>query len=701
MRLDYSVPNFEFLVGGFDCTDYLDEISLSLPIHEIAQTLTWSGRFKLSRNRKAVSAGLPESAFMPETQPGRWRPAQVPVILKIKGHTLPVMRIDRYAYNRQNSTGEGTLTQILDAVATDRPAQLLAGRTTGSNAPNLAATTGNVANIVTKLIDQAFENCAVGTPVISTGQQVGVLYGLAYSSNPISDAQRLVGTQWQWLTVDNAETVRTVSGDPLPLPVLFSRSLGQVEWEPDIDHVNFAAEKVIVTGSRQQLAQIPCKENPEPLNPNLDKKGRPLVQRTEEQQPFNQVFARNNGGITDLTLAEVKWIFYQYKGENNQPSNWDSQLWRFVPAELLFELQTDLPLPEAELGSVCQTVTVTEWPAGRVFSKLGTSTSLMTAVLEFQSEKRKARYIPFGVLNPKAGTVTTLSAERIERLRTKPYFPSGTHGGTVNPKTGQAQCLEPVPAKEERQPLAEQPLETVPVRGVATVTPAGWTPITPRDLVMEMGYLPSDGVAKYLAEQIAKRESWRRDSLKITMPIPQEWLAAGCPPLRRCYLHDGHWQMDGLILSIQGQEAKFAFAAARIDRLGTSVVSLIEDLAMGLVVEADCSLVVPEFLFAGLAYEAEISLLDDTVAGFRIEVDIGLFTILPATEIVAPIYFGGSADLLPIIVIEAPVVISAEITLVALPNITLTVSPGSAPEGTIILPNITLTVNPSNVAEGT
>jgi hypothetical protein len=701
MRLDYSVPNFEFLVGGFDCTNYLDEISLSLPIYEIAQMLTWSGRFKLSYNRKAISAGLPVSAFTPDGQPGRWRPAQVPVTLKIRGYTLPVMRIDRYAFNLQNGIGEGTLTQILDVVATDRPAQLLAGRTTGGSAPNLVATTGNVANVVRKLIDQAFKDCTVATPVISTGEQIGVLYGLAYSSNPISDAQRLVGTQWQWLTVDNTEAVRTISGNPLPLPVLFNRSLGQVEWEPDIDHVNFAAEKVIVTGSRQQLAKIPCQESPEPLNPNLDKKGRPLVQRTEERQPFNQVFARNNGGITDLTLAEIKWIFYQYKEENNQPSNWDSQLWRFIPAELLFELQTDLPLPDAALGSVCQTVTVTEWPGGRVFSKLGTNTSLMTAVLEFQSEKRKARYVPFGVLNPKAGTVTTLSAERIERLKTKPYFPSGTHGGTVNPKTGQPQCLEPVPAKEERQPLAEQPLETVPVRGIATVAPAGWTPITPRDLVMEMGYLPSDGAAKYLAEQIAKRESWRRDSLKIIMPIPEEWLVAGCPPLRRCYLHDGHWQMDGLILSIQGQEAKFAFTAARIDRLGASVVSLVETLDTGFAVEASCSLVAPEFLSAGLVYEAEISLLADTVAGFRIEVDIGLFTILPTTEIIAPIYFGSNIELQPTLAIEAPVVISAEITLVSLPNITLTVIPSSVPEGTIILPNITLTVSPSNAAEGT
>jgi hypothetical protein len=66
------------------------------------------------------------------------------------------------------------------------------------------------------------------------------------------------------------------------------------------------------------------------------------------------------------------------------------------------------------------------------------------------------------------------------------------------------------------------------------------------------------------------------------MPIPDEWLAAGCPALRRVHLHDGQWQADGLILSMQAGEAKFAFTAARIDRLGVPLIKAINEIQEGI-----------------------------------------------------------------------------------------------------------------------
>ena len=69
MRLDYSVPQFQFLIGNFDATDYLDAISLSVPHLEINQPLIWTGRFSLSYNRKAISSGLSEGYFNQLTTP--------------------------------------------------------------------------------------------------------------------------------------------------------------------------------------------------------------------------------------------------------------------------------------------------------------------------------------------------------------------------------------------------------------------------------------------------------------------------------------------------------------------------------------------------------------------------------------------------------------------------------------------------------
>jgi hypothetical protein len=572
MRLDYSVPKVEFLIGDFDCTDYLDSISLSQPIHEITQTLTWSGRFVVSFNRKARSNGLAESEFDQGLTPGRWRPNQVQVKLKIKGYTLPVLRIDRYAYNPQTGKGEGALHQILDAVATDRPGGQIGGAAVSNGSGAIVDVVVPVQSAVSQLLTKAFYRCTVQPEQAMSGGLVGLIYGGLISRNPVADAQKLAGVQWQWLTVDTQEKIRTIHGDPMRVPVLFSRSLSQIEWEPDIDHINFAASKVIVTGSHQQPAPIKCQMNPAPVDPTLDRKGRSKYQRVEEMQPANKVFTKGAAGNTSPIISEIKWVFYQYPDD----LTWDSQLLQFMQANLIYE--RDAATKSDRYGPVdqpCQTVTVYQWPVGRVFSDQGTASNLVVAAWEVQSEKRKGRWVPFGVIDPKGqkGNLT-LGLERYEDLKTGVTYPAQSeHGGTINPKTGSAQCLEPVPKKEERQPMAELPLETVAVAGIAEVSPANWTPIRPEILALEVGWLGSDGSARYLAQRIAEREAWRRDSVKVVMPIPTEWLAAGCPPLRRAYLHDGHWQIDGVILSLQEGEAKFAFTAARIDREGQPTIS--------------------------------------------------------------------------------------------------------------------------------
>jgi hypothetical protein len=568
MRIDYTVSDFQFMIGAFDCTDYLDSISLSQPIHEITQPLTWSGRFAVSYNRKAISAGLAESVFDQGLTPGRWRPNQVQVRLKIKGYDLPVLRIDRYAYNPQTRTGEGTLHQIINAVATDRPAldpplQIGGVRTVGTLAPV------SVSAAVIGLLNAAFYGCSVN-PLKYDRNMPGLIYGEISTRDPVADAQRLSGVYWNWITVDNVEAIRAISGDPLIAPVLFSRALGEMEWVPDIDHINFAAEQVIVTGSRQQPAKVLCDETPP--DTTLDRKGRPKYQRVIEQQPLSKIFSKGAQGILSPGVAEVKWIFYQYPDD----LDWDSQLLQFMPNNLLYE--RDAVSKSDRNGPIdqpCQTVTVYEWPVGRVFPDQGTANNLVVAALEMQSEKRKGRWVPYGLLDTKnQKNNLNLGLERYEDLTTGVTYPGRTeHAGTIDPRSGKAQCLERQPKKEERQLLPETPLETVPVVGRSSIAPAGWVPICRRDLVLEVGFLPDTGVANYLAQQIAKREAWRRDSVKVVMPIPDEWLAAGCPPLRRAFLHDGQWQIDGAILEIQEGEARFSFTAARIDREGQPVIS--------------------------------------------------------------------------------------------------------------------------------
>jgi hypothetical protein len=130
--LDYTAPQLQFLIGNFDASQYLDSISLSVPMHEPGQSLLWSGRFKISNNLAARINGLTDAHFSEYSSPVRWRPYQQQVRLNIKGFPSPVFRIENYRYNLQTAVGEGTLTQIPTAVAGDQPGILIETTVSGN-----------------------------------------------------------------------------------------------------------------------------------------------------------------------------------------------------------------------------------------------------------------------------------------------------------------------------------------------------------------------------------------------------------------------------------------------------------------------------------------------------------------------------------------------------------------------------------------
>lgn len=556
--LDYSIPQFQFLIGAFDCTNYLDEIALSLPIQEITQKLTWSGRFKVSFNQKARANGLTDAAFDQNQIPSRWRPAQVPIRLIIKGYTLPVMRIERYAYNPQTSTGEGSLHQILDAVAIDRPA----------TQSEIEIYYTDLNQVVQTLVRDGFLGSAV-TPGQAVGGLQGQILGGVITKNPINDAQRLLGTQWQTLTVNTNETVISyycgLRGS------LFSRSLNQIEITPDIDHINFAADRVIVTGSRQVPKDIQAVAG----NP------KPKLQKTEEKLPYNEVYPGSDVYTTVQTfqvLAEKKRIHYQYEDDDSV------DLGVFGVALSIgigFEIQTVANrIYPGDPNKPFQTLTIKEWPIGRIRS-LGANSALNLAYVEFQTETRRRIWACRILLT---GNITNTPADfdmvlqKDEKLTTPPTIDTSNQSSQTDPRTGLPGLLEPKPIIEGQKPIADQPMETQPITGLAQVSPAGWSPIQPQDLIIEVGFLPDTSVANQLAAEIAQREQRRRDQVAVTMPIPDEWLAAGCPILPTVTLWDGTWQAEGLIVSLAGSEAKFAFSASRASRFGLPITSIVKQV---------------------------------------------------------------------------------------------------------------------------
>lgn len=551
MIIDYSVPDFSFQVGGFDATQYLSEWEIHLPISEITQPLTWRGRFKLSYNRQAYIDGLAADYFDEFANPSLWRPAQVPVVIEVSGQTLPVLRIERYAYDPQTKTGEGTLYQILDAIDHDRP----------STDAGIEVATTPISIVIFKLMQAAFLRSRF-TPTMSLGVQDGELLGGITTRSPVRDAQAILGAQWQWLTVNNAEQVRVISG--APVAAILTRTADQVEIKRETDQIAFPSRKVIVTGSRQVPAG------------SVTGSARPKFQTAEEYLPFNQVFENGGGTSTTQTLAETKRIAYLYPDDRVL----DFTVAADIPTSLLNTINTTQPISGADPNVAYLTVTVKRWPAGRIFKSLGTNTSMNTAEIIVQSEDYRDIWVPFGTLDVSgASTSFTMVRLRKETLTTTPVGLNIVQAGGV--------LLEPGQLPERQQPRAEIPTTTQAMAGEAVVSPAGWSPLIERNSVIEVGFLPNQAIADQLAKRMAAREQYRRNTIIGKMPIPSEWLAAGCPVLPVFTLGDGDYLCEGLALVFQHDEAYLGMTGNRLTYNGVSTIAEVVEVTIAPRMEID------------------------------------------------------------------------------------------------------------------
>jgi hypothetical protein len=572
--LNYTVPPFQFLIGGFDASEYLDSISLSAPMHELGQALLWSGQFTVSNNLKARANGLTDADFSEFGTPTRWRPYQQLVRLNIRGYQSPAFRIEDYRYNAQTRTGEGRLTQIPTAVAGDRPGEKIE-----------TVVSGVIQAAINNLITAAFRGATV-TPGRSLHADNGVLDVPLSTRNPWADALRLSSLNWHWLTVNTAESIVSIPGDG---SLIFTRTDEQVELVPDLAAIYQSANEVIVTGARQVVDNSVATTTTTPTAP------RPKFKTTTENRPSGIVFPSLGTSTTPMVFEE-KTIVYQY---------WDDDSWvEYLPGltnpltSFLFDIQSPSQSginiygePPANLATPLQTITIKRQPQGFLFPALGTSTTLAWAEVTIESNLRKLILKPAGVLFPSLGTNINLAIEKRETL-TSELIPPGAD--LVTPKldaNGQIQQYEARPALEQPLPLPPRKLKTEVLRGTARLTPSGWTPVFKRPLVVDFGFLPDNGRTGFLAQKIAVREQRRRDQVLVDMPIPTEWLSAGWPLLSRCQIGGDVYLMDGCALSISDGEATFGFTGAMISRtvggVPTAIYSIEVDIEPEIVFEVD------------------------------------------------------------------------------------------------------------------
>lgn len=656
--LNYRVPPLQFLVGSFDASEYLDSISLSVPMHEPNQDLLWSGQFKIAYNLKAKSIGLTDSDFSEEINPTRWRPYQQPVKLNIKGYPSPVFRIENYRYNYQTRTGEGRLTQLPRAVAGDRPGDILP-----------TAIGGTIQSAISRLIVQAFADARIKTAVV-VPYDSGLLDIPIVTRDPWSDAVRLASLSWHWLTVNTSETIVSVYG--AGGATLFSRTDLDAEVAPDLAAIFQESHKVIVTGARQ----VPdtAKTTKDAVTNTIP---RPKFKTTKEYRPAGTVFP-SLGADTTSILFEEKTIIYQYWDDDNFSGY--LPLFGNPLVNFLYDIQTvtesgisPFAPPPPDLNVPMQTITIKRQPLGYLFPSLGAVTSLSEGEVLIESNLRKLTIKPAGVLFPSLGTDASLVIEKRENLTSAVIPPGVQIAGTGKSADGLPQQYEARPKIEPAQPVATRPLKTEVLRGTAILAPIGWVPIQPnKPLVVDFGFLPDIGRANFLAHRIASREQWRRNQVLVDMPIPVEWLASGWALLAQCQIGSYLYLMDGCALSISDGVAKFGFTGARIGGY-----AMIGGVPTGVLIPA---FNITSEIELGFAVEIEIIsklILQSPIVTSAIEI-----ATIPEVVVVSSIAITSALSIavIPEIAVRSGIAIVSSITLAIVPEIiiTSTVTGGTA-----------------------
>lgn len=560
-RLDYSLLPYTVHVGAFEITNYLESLKLSTPKSDLGRPLGWVGDFELNFTYSAEVAGLTHADFDPLQTPARWRPGVAVITVTIAGYTLPKMRIRKYTYNEQTRQGRADLHQILDLVSGDRPAVDI-DTTIGRNGEPLESA-------ATKLIQAAFAGATI-TPTITLGTltPTGYLDDRLSTRDPMQDAQKLVGSCYSWLCVDSSEAIRAVSGDPANRPVVFVRSLNQVEWEPDQDGIDFAAEKVIVTGSRKAAApgNFVIKVLNAAQEQSHDDEGRQirLVVPTYKKKAdlYPDIYRDENGLPTDtgIILAEIKTTDYHYWGIG--------QNFETLPAidvDGSLEFFPDIAGLGYEVGELVETVTSTQKTRGEIYSdQFPGDTGLVEAEKLVERDYAKIQYLTRGETNPDAypGDVV-LEVAKAEAIKSGRVEPDGAVRNQKG-KGGKPLELEPRYKREYSYTAADTPMVTENLKGECSIAPANWTPFRNKPIVEDVGFLPSQAHADNLARQIAYRETRFRDAINITMPMPLEWLAAGCPPLARCRIHNAELQIEIPVIVMAAEKLSFSFTGGRV-----------------------------------------------------------------------------------------------------------------------------------------
>ena len=592
MRIDYTKTRFKLFAGdGFEITDFANNIKIGLPDPDPGQILTWQGTIEVDRNLKAIRMGLTDAAFDPRSFPLRWRPDR-PMTLQLfsEGRSAIIpLRISKYAYSASKQKGTANVVQILDALSKDRPAESPEFKIDRANGGS------EIALVIQALLKLAYKDSALTLPAIDTTKIWGKIEDDIATRNPINSAADLGASCWTCLNVRSDESLEYLSLDPLKSPVLFRRSLGSIELEPEMTIEADWKSKVILTGHYQKAAVPECGEKSGFIVNFVDKKGlddknRPVIISTDSKGAYAKVFPGSGNASTALVTSERKTIITQYGDADDHYTL--GHIWQRASDGFAVSLDGDpfrCPNPDVVIAEipaikkqgcasgVVATLTVTSKPFAAIFPDRPFSADyadIWVESVELQCDSKKVIWQCRGKASPATlGLILDLViASKEEVLANSGSRPGATEGGLVDkndPNKG-TKCLEPAACPEERQPMPDYKMTTEAVRGECAIVPSNWQPLIKLPLVQDMGFVPSQKHADILACQVAAKHVRKGDAHTCEMPVPIEWLAAGCPPIFRFHYHDREYEAVGVAIEITDKYQKIT-----CDALGMGIAPMV------------------------------------------------------------------------------------------------------------------------------
>jgi hypothetical protein len=603
--VDYSIKNFLVTIGDLDITPMLTKFEMSRPIHEMGQNLCWEGSFSLAF---VEGLGLIENRLDPITNAAYFRPLQKVCSITIQGSIIAYFYISEYKYDAYKKEGSGSIVQLLTMAEGNYISKEIPTKLDDFGTP--------LGTVIQNLLKEAYNDSLYPNPAIALDLSVhtGTLDDRLTSSDPAKDACEFAGKNYYFLYVDRQNRIAQISGDPDKLNLIYSLAANECEYEPAYEKIQFASDKFIVTGSKNELKKddgfttgITFKlKKAENGKESFDSQGRKLQLITETYKKKYEIFpgtytktVRDGTGyrvdILDSTdiLYERKTVEYKYWGISTDFHVIDTVQSNPPVSNNILPQVRDFQ-GKIKHGTLTQTITTIERIKSAFLgdpkindSTLRTIGGLDTVLVPIEKivevdwarviYKAKSLSEYEAVKEESAFSIATnwdfeLQLSTSEPITNGRIDPDGSIPEVTDPTTGKPiKLIDYQYTKEDPQKEPELDLEETIIKGEANFIPVGWNTFRKEPYTVELGFIPSQNHANYLALQLGKRELRRRDAIQVTCSPKLEWIAQDIPPLYRIYVDKYEVLVDEEILSIEEGEMKYGFTGEIIGILPTPV----------------------------------------------------------------------------------------------------------------------------------